>query len=121
MYFFVEHQNGFWHVPQTCPDRTNTTVCLVSFFGVDLLLGTCACIRNNSISGIKSFMISSNLVLVFCFHLLDLRAFNTTKVPSSPALELENNALFLPAGRATAGQCSMTNLNFFPKLLTYEA
>ena len=41
MYFFVEGQNDFWHVTQTCPDRTNTTVRAVSFFGVDLLLGTC--------------------------------------------------------------------------------
>ena len=48
MYFFVEGQNDFWHVSQTCPDRTNTTVRPVSFFGVDLLLGTCATVNHAS-------------------------------------------------------------------------
>ena len=41
-YFCIESQNDFWHVPQTCPDPTSTTVRPARFFGVEFPLGTCA-------------------------------------------------------------------------------
>ena len=50
-YVIPRGQDHFWHVLQTCPDRTNTTIRPVSFFGVDFLLGTCKNVKSlNNIS-----------------------------------------------------------------------
>ena len=47
-------QNHFWHVPQTCPDLPSAIVRPARFFGVDFLLGTCACMKGGRTEGART-------------------------------------------------------------------
>ena len=67
----VMHQNHFWHVPQTCPNIRNATVCPAWFLGVDQALGTCGTVHDMRKVCLKSLnppILTTGWSLVFFYH-----------------------------------------------------